>query len=52
MGLILDSSVAIAGERREMSVEDMLRAVKSITGPTGEPRIRPEPAGGAGSSRI
>ena len=33
MGLILDSSVAVAGERRGLAVEDMLAAVRAITGP-------------------
>ena len=34
MGLILDSSVAIAGERRELPVEDLLASVRGIVGPT------------------
>jgi predicted nucleic acid-binding protein len=34
MGLILDSSVAVAGERRGLAVENMLAAVRAITGPT------------------
>ena len=33
MGLILDSSVAIAAERRRQRVEDMLRAIRTLTGP-------------------
>jgi tRNA(fMet)-specific endonuclease VapC len=33
MGLILDSSVAIAAERRRLSVEDMLGAIRELTGP-------------------
>jgi predicted nucleic acid-binding protein len=33
MGLILDSSVAIAGERRGLPVEAMLTAVREIIGP-------------------
>ena len=33
MGLILDSSVAIAGERRAMAVEDMLAAIREQLGP-------------------
>jgi tRNA(fMet)-specific endonuclease VapC len=33
MGLILDSSVAIAAERRHLPVEDMLSAVRDLTGP-------------------
>jgi len=34
MGLILDSSVVIAGERKGLPVEEMLAAVRAITGPT------------------
>jgi|CZKS01.1.fsa_nt_gi predicted nucleic acid-binding protein len=33
MGLILDSSVAIAAERRHLPVEDMLSAIRERTGP-------------------
>lgn len=33
MGLILDSSVAIAAERRRLPVEDMLTAIRELTGP-------------------
>jgi tRNA(fMet)-specific endonuclease VapC len=33
MGLILDSSIAIAAERRRQRVEDMLRAIRTLTGP-------------------
>ena len=33
MGLILDSSVAIAAERRRLAVEDMLAAIREQTGP-------------------
>lgn len=33
MGLILDSSVAIAAERRRLPVEDMLSAIRELTGP-------------------
>ena len=33
MGLILDSSVAIAAERRRLAVEDMLAAIRAQTGP-------------------
>lgn len=33
MGLILDSSVAIAAERRQLPVEDMLTAIREVTGP-------------------
>jgi predicted nucleic acid-binding protein len=33
MGLILDSSVAIAAERRRLAVEDMLAAIRQQTGP-------------------
>jgi|SRR5215472_1327640 len=33
MGLILDSSVAITAERRRQRVEDMLRAIRTLTGP-------------------
>jgi predicted nucleic acid-binding protein len=34
MGLILDSSVAIAGERQGLPVEDLLAYVRGIAGPT------------------
>ena len=34
MGLILDSSVAIAAERRGLAVEDMLAAIRGVAGPT------------------
>ncbi|MGD0296558.1 MAG: PIN domain-containing protein [Bryobacteraceae bacterium] len=33
MGLILDSSVAITAERRRLPVEDMLGAIRELTGP-------------------
>jgi tRNA(fMet)-specific endonuclease VapC len=33
MGLILDSSIAIAAERRRLPVEDMLSAIREVTGP-------------------
>ena len=33
MGLILDSSVAIAAERRRLPVEDMLTAIRELSGP-------------------
>jgi tRNA(fMet)-specific endonuclease VapC len=33
MGLILDSSVAIAAERRRLPVEEMLSAIRDLTGP-------------------
>jgi tRNA(fMet)-specific endonuclease VapC len=33
MGLILDSSVAIAAERRSLPVEDMLSSIRAHTGP-------------------
>ena len=33
MGLILHSSLAIAGERRAMPVEDMLAAIREQLGP-------------------
>ena len=31
--MILDSSVAIAAERRHLPVEDMLSAIRELTGP-------------------
>jgi tRNA(fMet)-specific endonuclease VapC len=34
MGLVLDSSVAIAAERRGLSVEGLLELVRGIAGPT------------------
>jgi predicted nucleic acid-binding protein len=34
MGLILDSSVAIAGERGGLPVEDLLAFIRGITGAT------------------
>ncbi len=34
MGLILDSSVIVAGERRGLAVEDILVAVRAVSGPT------------------
>jgi hypothetical protein len=34
MGLVLDSSVAIAAERRSLPVEGLLELVRSIIGPT------------------
>ena len=33
MGLILDSSVAITAERRQLPVEDMLTVIRKLTGP-------------------
>ncbi|HYL77235.1 MAG TPA: PIN domain-containing protein [Bryobacteraceae bacterium] len=33
MGLILDSSIAIAAERRRLPVVGMLRAIRELTGP-------------------
>lgn len=33
MGLILDSSVAIAAERRRLTVEEMLTAIRELSGP-------------------
>jgi predicted nucleic acid-binding protein len=34
MGLVLDSSVVIAGERKGLPVEEMLAVFRAITGPT------------------
>jgi len=34
MGLILDSSVAIAAERRKAPVEDLLAEIRAVVGPT------------------
>jgi tRNA(fMet)-specific endonuclease VapC len=33
MGLILDSSIAIAAERRGLPVEDLLSVIRELTGP-------------------
>jgi hypothetical protein len=33
MGLILDSSVAVAAERRRLPVEGVLTAIREVTGP-------------------
>jgi predicted nucleic acid-binding protein len=65
MGLILDSSVAIAGERGGLPVEDLLAFIRGITGSTeialsvlsvmelehgiGGPKTKRELAGGGSS---
>jgi hypothetical protein len=68
MGLILDSSVAIAAERRHLPVEDMLSAIRELTGPEEialsvvrvmelehgiwRAKSRPKPPGASSSWRI